>query len=61
VGGAFEKVANVLPFVHAVEMEKALFNGNFEAAASHILPIILYGVFATAIAVFCFLKQMKKQ
>ena len=61
VGGAFEKVANVLPFVHAVEMEKALFNGNFEAAASHILPIILYGVFATAIAVFCFLRQMKKQ
>ena len=61
VGGAFEKVANVLPFVHAVEMEKALFNGNFEAAASHILLIILYGVFATAIAVFCFLKQMKKQ
>lgn len=61
VGGVFEKVANVLPFVHAVEMEKALFNGNFEAAASHILPIILYGVFATAIAVFCFLKQMKKQ
>ena len=61
VGGFFEKIANVLPFVHAVEMEKALFNGNFEAAASHILPIILYGVFATAIAVFCFLKQMKKQ
>lgn len=61
VGGVFEKVANVLPFVHAVEMEKALFNGNFEAAASHILPIILYGVFAMAIAVFCFLKQMKKQ
>ena len=61
VGGAFEKVANVLPFVHAVEMEKALFNGNFEAAAAHILPILLYGIFATAIAVFCFLRQMKKQ
>lgn len=61
VGGAFEKIANVLPFVHAVEMEKALFNGNFEAAASHILPILVYGVLATAIAVFCFLRQMKKQ
>jgi len=61
VGGAFEKIANALPFVHAVEMEKALFNRNFEAAASHILPIVLYSILATAIAVFCFLNQMKKQ
>ena len=29
VGGFFAKVANVLPFVHAVEMEKALFGGDF--------------------------------
>ena len=61
VGGFFEKIANVLPFIHAVEMEKALFNGNFEAAASHILPVLAYGIVASVIAVFCFLKQMKKQ
>jgi ABC-2 type transport system permease protein len=61
VGGAFKKIANALPFVHAVEMEKALFNGNFEDAASHILPIVLYSVLITAAAVFCFLRQMKKQ
>ncbi len=61
VGGAFKKIANALPFVHAAEMEKALFNGNFEIAASHILPIILYSVVITAVAVFCFLRQMKKQ
>lgn len=61
VGGAFEKIANIFPFVHAAEMEKALFNGNFEAAASHILPIILYSVMITAVAVFCFLRQMKRQ
>ena len=61
VGGAFKKIANALPFVHAAEMEKALFNGNFEGAASHILPIILYSVVITAVAVFCFLRQMKKQ
>ena len=61
VGGIFEKIANALPFVHAVEMEKALFNGNFEDAASHILPILLYGAFATLVAVFCFLRQIKKQ
>ena len=61
VGGAFEKIANMLPFVHAVEMEKALFAGNFRLAATHFLPIVVYTVLITAVAVFCFLKQMKKQ
>ncbi len=61
VGGTFKKIANALPFVHAVEMEKALFNGNFEVAVEHILPIALYSVFITVIAVLCFLRQMKKQ
>lgn len=61
VGGAFQKIANALPFVHAVEMEKALFAADFEAAAAHVLPIVLYSVITTAIAVFCFLRQMKRQ
>ena len=61
VGGFFEKIANVLPFVHAAEMEKALFSGNFELALTHVTPIILYSVFITAIAVLSFLRQMKKQ
>ena len=61
VGGAFEKIANALPFMHAAEWEKALFSGNFELAATHILPVLLYGVLITVIAVFCFLRQMKKQ
>lgn len=61
VGGFFEKIAKGLPFMHAVEMEKALFKGDFEAAASHILPVLLYAIVTTVIAVFCFLRQMKKQ
>ena len=61
VGGFFERLANVFPFVHAAEMEKALFNGNFELAATHILPIKLYSVLITAVAVLCFFAQMKKQ
>ena len=61
VGGVFEKIANALPFVHAVEMEKALFSGDFGLAATHILPIALYSVAITVIAVLCFLRQMKKQ
>ena len=61
VGGLFEKIANALPFLHAAQLEKALFSGNFEAAATHILPIVLYSISITAVAVFCFLSQMKKQ
>ena len=61
VGGIFAKVANALPFFHAAELEKALFSGNFEAAAAHILPILLCSALVTAAAVFCFLRQMNKQ
>jgi len=61
VGGFFEEIANFLPFFHAAEMEKALFCGDFALAATHALPVILYSVAITAIAVFCFLRQMKNQ
>ena len=61
VGGLFEKIANALPFVHAVELEKALFIGNFDAAATHLLPILVYSIGATIAAVLLFLRQMKNQ
>ena len=61
VGGFFKKIANALPFVHAAEIEKALFSGSFETAAAHILPVLLYGVLTTVVAVVCFLRQMKRQ
>ncbi|MBR3929681.1 MAG: ABC transporter permease [Clostridia bacterium] len=61
VGGAFEKIARFLPFIHAVEMEKALVRGEFALAGTHILPIIAYGVCALALAAMFFIRQMKKQ
>ena len=61
VGGVFVKIANVLPFVHAVEMEKALCRGDFSLAATHFLPVLLYGLVITVVAVCLFLNQMKKQ
>ena len=61
VGGTFKKIANVLPFVHAAELEKALFSGRFEDVAAHILPIVLYSVVTTVLAGLCFLRQMKRQ
>ena len=61
VGGTFEKIANVLPFVHAAEMEKALFQGDFEKATGHLMPLVLYSAGITVVAVFCFLEQRKRQ
>ncbi len=61
VGGFFEKVAYVLPFVHAVEMEKALFSGSLELVASHAATVIIYSIVVTLSAVLCFFGQMKKQ
>lgn len=61
VGGMFRKIANALPFVHSAELEKALFSGNFEAAAAHLLPVLAYSMLVTVVAVACFLRQMNQQ
>ena len=61
VGGVFRKIANLLPFVHASEMEKALFSGDFHGLADHLLPVAAYAVLVTVVAIACFLRQMKRQ
>lgn len=61
VGGVFKEVAFILPFVHSVEMERALLTGDFQKALSYLPIIFLYCMFLTVVAVVCFLKQMKKQ
>ena len=61
VGGFFEAVARVLPFYHAVEMEKALFSGDFTLALTHITPVMLYAILTAVAAILLFLRQMKRQ
>ena len=61
LGSGFQKIANALPFVHGVEMEKALLQGDWPAAFHHLWPVLLYSLGTTVVAVFCFLRQMKKQ
>lgn len=61
VGGVFQKMANVLPFVHAVDMERAVLAGDFAGAAAHFLWVFGYVVVLLALAVFVFLRQMNKQ
>lgn len=61
VGGAFKKTAYLLPFVHAVELERAVIAGNFSEALPHLYPVLGYAVLTTIGAVLLFLRQMKKQ
>ena len=61
VGGAFKKVAYALPFVHAVELERAAISGNFDAILPHLAPILGYAAILLLAAVLFFLRQMKKQ
>ena len=61
VGGVFKAVANALPFIHAVEMERALFSGNYEGIGIHILVVGIYTLVVTLLAILMFLRQMKNK
>lgn len=61
VGGAFQTIANLFPFVHAVEMERAVLAGNFSAILPCLLWVLGYTAVIFAAAVLLFLRQMKKQ
>ncbi|MBP3377872.1 MAG: ABC transporter permease [Clostridia bacterium] len=60
VGGAFKKIAYALPFVHAVEIERAVLAGNFADIFPHLWWVLGYAAIALAAAVLLFLRQMKK-
>ena len=60
VGGFFQKIAYALPFVHAVEMERAILAGNFPGIFPHIWWVLGYGIVLLAVAILLFLKQMKR-
>ena len=61
VGGAFQKIANLLPFVHAVELERAVLAGNFADIFPHLWWVLGYAVVSLVAAVLLFLRQMKRQ
>lgn len=60
VGGVFVKIANALPFVHAVEMERALLHGEISEIFPHIWWVFGYTIILFALAVWAFLKQMRR-
>ena len=61
VGGVFQRIAYALPFVHAVELERAVLAGKFSEIFPHLWWVLAYALGALVIAVLFFLRQMKKQ
>ena len=61
VGGAFKKIAYALPFVHAVDMQRAVISGDFAGIFPHIWWVLGYASVLMVAAVALFLRQMKRQ
>ena len=61
LGGTFGKIANALPFVHAVEMERAALAGDFSGIFPHLWWVLGYTAVLMALAVWFFLRQMNRQ
>lgn len=61
MGGAFKKISYALPFVHAVEMERAALAGDFAGFFPHLWWVLGYAIALFILAVLMFLRQMKKQ
>ena len=61
VGGVFKRISYALPFVHAVELERAALLGDFSEILPHFLWVMGYALGLLALAVVLFLRQMKRQ
>ena len=61
VGGVFKKVSYMLPFAHAVDMGRAVLSGDFAGIFPHVFWVLGYSVVLITLAVFMFLRQMKRQ
>ena len=61
VGGVFQKIANALPFVHAVELCRAVLVGDYGQILPHLWWVLGYAVAILVLAILLFLRQMKKQ
>ncbi len=60
VGGAFKRIAYCLPFVHAVELQRAAVAGCYEKILPHLLWVCGYAVVILALAILTFRLQKRK-
>jgi ABC-2 type transport system permease protein len=59
VGGAFKKVAYLLPFAHAVDAGRAALTGDFGQIMPHLWWVIGYATVIMTIAIVIFRQKMK--
>jgi len=60
VGGTFKKISYALPFVHAVDLERAALNGDLAGIFPHLWWVLGYASLALVAAIALFLRQMKR-
>ena len=51
----------MLPFVHAVELEKSIISESYDLILANIYPVLIYSLIITSLAIILFLRQMKKR
>lgn len=59
VGDVFEKIANALPFIHAVKAGRYAYSGEYSAIMPELWWVIGYAAVLTLIAVAVFKRKMK--
>ena len=59
VGGAFKKIADSLPFSHAVDAGRAALSGDYAGMFPHLWWVIGYAVVILAVAIVLFSRKMQ--
>lgn len=60
VGGSFRRVAYALPFVHAVNLEKAVLSGHPSQGLADLLWVLAYALVTMLLAAALFLRQARR-
>ena len=58
VGGSFKRIAELLPFAHAVNAGRAAISGNYNAILPHLLWVIGYAIVVMGVAIIVFTRKM---
>jgi len=60
-GGMFGRIAHALPFLHAVELERAVLSGHYSGIFPHLYWVLCYAILLLVLAILLFLRQMRRQ
>ncbi len=59
IGGTFQKIAQLLPFMHAVDAARAILHAEYAHVFYSLIVIIGYTVIMTILAIFMFKRKMQ--